>query len=131
MGNMMTKEELREIINPLFKNLSDKIDHISEMSGKDIKTLFKQSGEHYKEAEKLDEKLQQEIEKTTKKCDESIMRLGGRVGDVEKSQGISETKIIEIEKDISDASGNKKFHLEMWIVVALFIGQIIFDIING
>lgn len=131
MDGKMTKEELKEIINPLFKNLSDKIDHISEMSGKDIKTLFKQSGEHYKESEKLDEKIQTEVSRTKTDCERSISGIGERVGEVEKALGIHDTKILSIEKDLDESSGNKKFHLEMWIVVALFAGQMIFDIIRG
>lgn len=127
----VTKEDLKEIVNPLFQNLSDKIDHISEISSKDIKTLFKQSTEHYAEADKLKEKIQIEIDKAKQESDKSIKGIGERVGDVEKFLGIHDTKIESIEKDIDATSGNKKFHLEMWIVVALFVIQIIFDFIKG
>ena len=118
----VTKQELSDTINPLFKNLSDKIDHISELLGKDIETLKKQSAEHYKEADELKKQISNEVDKAKSDCDNSIMRIGERVGKLEQSTASKETEIENITKRLDKKSSNTRWRIDIWIVLIVAIG---------
>ena len=118
----VTPQDLERIVNPLFKNLSDKIDHISEMLGKDIETLKKQSAEHYIEADKIKEKIQFDVTKVKEDCDKSIAGIGERVGKLEQNTATTEIEIKNIETRLDKKSSNKKWTIEMWIVLGVAIG---------
>ena len=130
MGNMMTKEELREIINPLFKNLSDQIKHMSEMFTKDIKRLFAQSEEHYMNAKALEKEVNGKIEAFKKDSDSSQTKQGERIGKLETAIAANETEIENIQEDLKEKSGNSKWKAEMWIILIIAIfGPVIANIV--
>lgn len=118
----VTKEDLKEIVNPLFQNLSDKIDHISEISSKDIKTLFKQSTEHYAEADKIKDKIQYEVTKSKEDCDKSIAGIGERVGKLEQDGAAKDIEIDSIKTRLDNKSDDRKWRIDLWIVLVVAIG---------
>ncbi len=118
----VTKKELSDTINPLFQNLSDKIDHISELLGKDIETLKKQSAEHYIKAEKLNEKIKSEVEKAKKDCDNSIAGIGERVGTLEQVGAAKDIEIDSIKTRLDKKSNNTRWRIDIWIVLIVAIG---------
>ena len=117
----VTKQELVETITPLFKNLSDKINHISELLGKDIETLKAQSREHYTEADKIKEKIQIEVDKAKEESDKSIKGIGERVGTLEQHAAVKDTEITAITKSLDETSTDKRWGKEMWLIISIAI----------
>ena len=117
----VTKQELVETITPLFKNLSDKINHISELLGKDIETLKSQSREHYAEADKLKEKIQIEVDKAKEESDRSIKGIGERVGTLEQKASVKDTEIQTILKHMDNSTTDKRWGKEMWLIISIAI----------
>ena len=130
MDGKMTKEELKEIINPLFKNLSDEIKHLTEMFTKDIKRLDGQSAEHYANAKALEKDVNNKIEAFKRDCETSQTKQGQRIGTTEQQITAHETEIENIQEDIKEKSGTSKWKAEMWIILIIAIlGPVIANIV--
>ncbi len=118
----MTKEDLREIIKPMFAQLEMKIDNLQENHGKEITRLDKQSNEHYDAARVLEDKLIDRLELVKQQLDSSSHAQGERIGDVEGDM-IKRCEIIKgIRKDLDGMTSRKRWGSEMWIIIAVAAG---------
>ena len=115
----MTKEDLREIIGPMFDRLETKIDNLQESHGKEIARLDKQSNEHYDMERVLEEKCTERIAAVKQQLDTSALNQGERVGQIERDITADHVSIKNMAAAIAKMESGSRWKIEMWIVIGV------------
>lgn len=118
----MTKEELREIIGPMFAQLEIKIDNLQSNHGKEITRLDKQSNEHYDNARVLEDKITDRMELVKQLFDASSHSQGERLGRVEIDIAAGNVCVENLATDIAEIRTGGRWGKEMWIIIAVAAG---------
>lgn len=129
----MTREEraeFKEVVSEVIDPMVIEFRSANSERAKEIKTLFKQSAEHYSNFRSLEDKFNSQIHECQMQNSNSSEKQGDRIGKIEQRITGLETEVHNIKDSIADSGESSRWSKEMWIMllVAVF-GPIIAQVI--